>query len=388
MKIQPLSKKRPPLSLHKESIVDTPLSREASFAMGSKAYLKHLYLRHFRNYTEAAIPFALGNNTISGDNAQGKTNLLEAIALISTGRSFRTQHLSELIQSGGSFFYLEAEIMRDHISHIVKLSFDGQNRHLQLDANTFSTFQPLLGLLPSIVSAPDDTDLITGSPAVRRRFLNLHLAQSDSLYVHHLARYWRAMKQRNCLLRAKSLDAIECWEMEMAQSATYLAGARQMLLGDLAEPLQEQGHHLSADVESIALRFHSTYDPQPDAYLQQLQKGRAKEKELGWTLHGPHRDDFSFWIGMKPARLFASEGQKKTAVIALRLAEWERLAQKVGAPPLMAIDDFGGALDAKRQTLLYSSLQSMGQVFLTLPTASATAQATLHIHQGSILSKI
>ena len=325
-------------------------------------------MRHFRNYEEASVSFAPRINVISGDNGQGKTNLLEAISLVSTGRSFRTQHLSELIQEGRTFFYLEAEIVRDGVSQSVKISFDGQSRRLQLNANSFATFHPLLGTLPSVLSAPDDIHLVAGSPAERRRFLNLHLAQSDPLYVHHLSRFWRAMKQRNCLLRAKTTEAIECWENEMAQSAAYLSQARRQLIEELKEPLSAQSLRLSLDADSVEVRFHPTYAP--PQYVQQLQKMRARVKELGLTLNGPHRDDLSFWIGAKPARTFASEGQKRTAVSALRLAEWERLQSRIGEAPLMAIDDFGGSLDPSRQKHLADFLQTMGQVFLTTPTPS------------------
>lgn len=320
-------------------------------------------------------------NAISGDNAQGKTNLLEAIALISTGRSFRTQSLFELIQEGHPFFHLEAEILRDNVTQTIRISFDGQNRRLQLGANSFSTFTPLLGTLPSILSAPEDTDLVAGSPTLRRRFLNLHLAQSDPLYVHHLNRYWRAMKQRNCLLRAKSVDSIECWEVEMASSAAYLMGARQGLLDELTTPLSLQSRRLSGEIDRVELKFHPSF--QAASYLEQLQKMRPREKDLGQTLHGPHRDDLSFWIGTKQARNFASEGQKKTAVTALRLAEWERLAKRVGDTPLMAIDDFGGTLDGGRQKMLRDNLQSMGQVFVTTPQSFESGK-TLVVKSGTI----
>ena len=185
-------------------------------------YLKSLYLRNFRNYAEAEIRFSPRLNILYGDNAQGKTNLLEAIYLFSTGRSFRTQHLSELVKSGESFFHLEAEIFRDNVLQKIQLTFDGQTKRLQMNANTYASFHPLLGILPSVLYAPNDTELIGGSPAERRRFINLHLAQSDPHYVHHLTRFWRAMKQRNCLLRGRDAQTIECWEIEMAQSASYL----------------------------------------------------------------------------------------------------------------------------------------------------------------------
>jgi len=348
-------------------------------------FLKTLYLRNFRNYEEASLSFKKGINVIFGNNAQGKTNLLEAISIVSTGRSFRTQHLTELVQEGKSFFYLEAEVVRDNVEQIIRISFDGKTRKLQLDANEFATFSPLLGAFPSILSTPDDTQLITDSPAIRRHFLNLHLAQSDPLYVHHLSRFWRAMKQRNCLLKSKNLEAIECWENEMAHSAVYLFNMRKAFVEQIQAPLLEKCLLFSSNEESSAIFFQIGFLPDLNAYLQQLKKMRNKEQDLGFTLHGPHRDDLSFSISEKSARTFASEGQKKTIVTALRLVQWQHLAEISGISPWMAIDDFGDSLDSVRKNLLSSCLQSMGQVFLTTPFRQIDSDGHLiHIEGGKI----
>ena len=344
-------------------------------------YLKTLYLRNFRNYKEAEVELALGLNVFFGDNAQGKTNLLEAIYLLATGQSFRTQSLSELVKEGETFFFLEAEMVRDGVSQTIKVSFDGQSRKLQLGANTYSSFHPLLGLLPSVLYTPYDIELISGSPAERRRFLNLHLAQSDPLYVHHFTRFWRAMKQRNCLLRNKSQDGIECWEVEMGASAEYIAKARQEMVQELRDPLEAQGKKLTSEQERHELHFHLS---QSKTYLHQLEKNRKREMELGLTLTGPHRDDLSLLIDGKPARLFASEGQKKTAIAALRLAEWERLCKRSGAPALMGIDDLDLHLDCARQKLLRHCLSELGQVFITTPRAPQETGRHICIQNGSI----
>ncbi len=343
-------------------------------------HLKALYLRNFRNYAEAEVLLSPRRNVFYGDNAQGKTNLLEAIYLIATGRSYPPQHLSQLIRETESFFFIEAEIFRDGVSQTIQITFDGQNRRVQLNGNAYTSFHPLLGILPSVLYTPYDIELITGSPAERRRFLNLHLAQSDPLYVHHLTRFWRAMKQRNCLLRAKSAASLDCWEAEMVQSAAYIVQARQEMVDELKTPLEKQSHHLSGGHEIHALHFQIS---QSKNYLQQLQRNRSREMELGMTLSGPHRDDLSLLIDQKPARLFASEGQKKTAIAALRLAEWERLSKRVQVPALLGIDDLGLHLDETRQKLLQSSLDQLGQVFITTPHRPFADGHALHIQNGS-----
>ncbi|PIS02874.1 MAG: DNA replication and repair protein RecF [Chlamydiae bacterium CG10_big_fil_rev_8_21_14_0_10_42_34] len=346
-------------------------------------YLKSVYLKNFRNYQDAEVHLSPNLNVFYGDNAQGKTNILEAIYLIATGRSFRTQRLNEIIRSGESFFFLEAEIVKDGVTQIVKISFDGQNRKLQLDANHYSTFHPLLGLLPAVLYTPYDIELISGSPTERRRFLNMHLVQSDPLYVHHLTRFWRAMKQRNCLLRAKASESLDCWENEMAHSAEYITKSRREMVDELQKPLLIQSKKLSGDKESHELNFHIS---QGKEYLKQLQKSRVREMELGLTLIGPHRDDLSLLIDGKPARLFASEGQKKTAIAALRMAEWQRLCKRITGPALMGIDDLGLHLDESRQKLLRSSLDELGQVFITTPHIFLNEGRHIQIQNGSIIS--
>lgn len=179
------------------------------------------------------IHFSPGINWIMGKNAQGKTNLLEALYFLSTGRSFRTPHLKELIQEGSSYFYLEAEMEKEGVIQLLKASFDGENKHVQHNAKQYAHFISLIGLLPHILFAADDTMLITGPPAIRRKFLNMHIAQIDPLYIHHLGRFARAVAQRNQLIRQKVENTIDSWEETMAESALYLMEKRAKLIAEI-----------------------------------------------------------------------------------------------------------------------------------------------------------
>lgn len=184
--------------------------------------LKRLYLHHFRSYERKEFSFQPGINVIRGDNARGKTNLLEAVYLLSTGRSFRTVQLTDLIRHGEPFFYLEADFSTGPVTQHLKVSFDGQVKRVEHDGATYSQFTPLLGLFPTVLHVPEDIELITGSPTQRRRFLDLHIAQTDPLYIFHLARYFKAMRQRNVLLRQHKEATIESWEQILVVSGQYL----------------------------------------------------------------------------------------------------------------------------------------------------------------------
>jgi DNA replication and repair protein RecF len=334
--------------------------------------ITRLYLRQFRNYKETSLEFGPRINLIHGRNAQGKTNLLEALYLLGTGRSFRTLHLKELIQQETPFFFLEAEFVKDGICQHLRLSFDGQVKKLDYNNTSYAHFSNLLGLLPIVLLAPEDVAIITGAPADRRRFLDLHLAQSDPLYVHHLSRYHKALKQRNFLLKKKSEVSLSTWEALMVTSATYLRQKRQEALTTLAPHLKTALFELSCHQDTLETHFIPSYTDNYAPY-------RSKDFLLGSTLVGPHRDDLDILINGKSARSFASQGQLRSAIAALRLAEWRQLHELHGTPPLFCIDDFGVHLDAQRRELLLSKLSSFGQVFLTSPMVFETPHATTQV---------
>lgn len=327
-------------------------------------YLKSLYLRDFRNFSEKEFHFSPGINQIHGPNGLGKTNLIEAISLITTGKSFRSAALTEMIKDQNSFFYIEAEIEQNQITQTICLHFDGKNKKLKINSTSYVSFLPLLGNFPIILHAPQDSSLIEGSPILKRRLVNLHLAQKDPLYIHHLTRFERALTQRNLLLKSKQEETLFCFEKEMTKSALYLLEKRKEWIDHLNPYLRKYGEKLSGKEEKHELRYTPSFS---EDYEEKLIKNRKKELFLGQTLIGPHRDDFSFWIDDKMAKAFASEGQKKSTIASLRLAQWDLLKDHFEQKPFLAIDDFGISLDGSRQANLYEKLESLGQVFITSP---------------------
>ena len=349
--------------------------------------LKQLVLRNFRNYIDEAVTFSPGVNLIYGKNGSGKTNLLEALYLLSTGRSFRTVHLTDLIRKDSSHFYIEARFEKDGIEQFLSIGFDGKNRKIHYNATILSNFSHLLGIIPSVLYAPTDSQLIAGAPLERRRFLNIQLAQSDPIYVHHLVRYHKAMKNRNALLKVKNEESMDSWEEMIADSAAYLMQKRATLLKELKPKVQGFAKTLSDINDHFDLFYSPSIGMKHLSNIQHImRKQRKKELILGTTLSGPHRDDFFISYQKKEAKVYASEGQKMTCIAALKMAERERLS----ADALLGIDDFGIHLDERRTALLHEAVSSIGQVFLTVPSDEFIGEVAhdrfLYVDAGIITS--
>lgn len=336
-------------------------------------HLQSLYLYNFRLYKEAAFDFDSGINIIHGANARGKTTLLEAIHFLMTGRSFRTSQTKDLIKEGASHFYLEASFIKFGIEQRLKISFDGLDKKIVHNSTVLSSHSHLIGLIPGVTFHPDDAAIVKGSPLVRRHLMDLQIAQVDPLYVHHLTRYNRAMRQRNHLLRLKNPTAIESWEFEMANGAAYIVEKRLKTV----EGLSEQSHSLHQCLSGTAENLNLVYknggitgcngqSAWRQYYLDQFYRQRKREMVLGVTLTGPHKDDLTILIDGKEARFFASEGQQRSCIAAMRMAEWEQLKkQSPDTPPLMMIDDIGIGFDQVRRNKLLDHLRGLNQVFLT-----------------------
>ncbi|MDX8431684.1 MAG: DNA replication/repair protein RecF [Candidatus Algichlamydia australiensis] len=335
------------------------------------AMIKRIRLHNFRNFSSFEAAFDSKINLIIGPNAIGKTSLLEAIHFLSTGRSFRTPHLHELIRHGESSFFLEAEFLENGVTSSLQVSYDGSKRKVIHNATTYHNFSSLLGLLPSTVLTPGDSELITGSPSYRRRFLNLYLAQQQPLYLYHLARYSRALKQRNALLKMGQTRGVEAFEGPMAVAAGFLTGEREKALQAIETQAEGFLRRLAPDSEELSLRYH------PAIAKEGYAKSRKKELEAKTTLYGPHRDDFSIQLSKKEAKGFASEGQKRSIVAALKLAE-----VKSGA--IFGIDDFGVHLDQIRKEALLEEIQTLNQVFLTVPEKIAIDSKCIELAQVSL----
>lgn len=333
-------------------------------------HIQAIHLKHFRNVDEAWIEFCDGINWFSGPNASGKTNLLEALFYFVRASSFRTRHMSDLIQENKEHAFLEIFFVKYGVEQSLKLVINESEKLLFHNQTSYKSAIELLGILQGVLIRIDDISLISGPPPLRRSFIDLQLVQASPLYVHHLLRFQRALKQRNFCLKSKKLTAIEGFEWEMARSSAFLWQERKALVEDLKE-LSQQHFASLAGAESFSLK----YEPFEGDYLKILQKNRAQELRLGYTKEGPHRDDLEFFIEGRSAKAFASEGQKRSAALALKLAEWQKLYNTVQEKPLCAIDEWQTNLDPSRKKNLEGVLGTLGQVFMTTPERPEKGEA-------------
>jgi DNA replication and repair protein RecF len=358
-----------------------PLLAHRKVARATRAYmwLRHLSLFQYRNFDKLRLEFTQGAQLLTGVNGAGKTNLLEAIGLILSSHSFRTYRLNECVMIGKETACIQAVIVSREIEHHIELQLHAGSRRFLLNHKVCRDWA---GLFPCVTWVPDDLELIRSGPAVRRKFLDHHLIQTDPLYSHHLLRYQRALEQRSKLLREGKIKGIEAFEMQMALSATYLMQARSSVLTLLSEQFKELVKQLGFEGE-----HHLIYEPcQNDFSYEALcgmwQKSREQELRAKQNMKGPHLEDFQVVFQSYDARKFASEGQARVCVAALKISEWKQLSSHENEA-LLLIDEVGMGLDSQRWQHVWKLLEGWQQVFLTSPHPSKGPHSDLwRVDQG------
>ncbi len=333
-------------------------------------HLRSLQLRNFRVHRDLLLEFEPGVSLIYGPNAVGKTTILEAIHLLMMGRSFRSFQFDDLVGKNGPGFYVEAVFTKHHVEQRLSVSFDGTDRKIEHNETQFRRLSNILGIIQGVSMTPDDAALVKGGPDLRRRYLDFQLSQTDSKYLDQLNRFSRAMRQRNHLLKLRDTSTIDGWEEEMSNAAAYIARQRYIAVADLQELSRKLYGIFSGDAKKISIKYESRAPFENEEvirnfYLEKYKELRSKEMDVGNTLTGAHRDDLSISLDDLDARHFASEGQQRMCVAALKFAEWERMHLQSNIFPLMLIDDVGVSLDESRRDKLFSHISSLGQVFLT-----------------------
>jgi DNA replication and repair protein RecF len=341
-------------------------------------YLHRLHLRHFRNYRDREIVFSAPKTIILGANAQGKSNLLEAIEILSTLKSHRVSRDRDLVFSGESESKISAQITRKHGSIDLALSLQTKGRRTAtVNGENLKRQIDFLGILNAVEFSALDLDLVRGNPESRRNWIDSLLFQIEPVYAHILHEYQRVVKQRNSLLRQaeqRTLDPaeLETWNHQLISTGTKVIRRRQRIIDRLA-PIARMWHtKISKNAEILTIDYAPNIvaiDNTPEAiyqaFIDRLNLRRVAEQSLGNTLVGPHRDEIELTIDDTPAKAYGSQGQQRTLVLALKLAELELIEQIVGEPPLLLLDDVLAELDLTRQDRLLSVIEDRFQTLIT-----------------------
>jgi DNA replication and repair protein RecF len=330
-------------------------------------HLAHLRLRDFRNYARLDAGFSPGFHVLLGDNAQGKTNILEAIYLMATLRSFRGVGGAQMIRHGAKGYFVGGNVVGQG-DHEIKIYWSAKERKLALDGQPVKKLRDYFGTLRTVVFCTEDLQLVKGTARSRRRFLDLLLAQTQPGYLALLQRYMHAVRNRNALLKQRTVDeaALESFSAEMVRLGNDIIRARRELIPKFSPLARLAYRRISNDAEELRIEYQPSVKQD---FAVELAQSRAREKTFRATLVGPHRDDLQLLQNEKSAAQFGSEGQKRTLAIALKMAQAEFLTGIHGSPPVLLIDDVMGELDLKRRSgllpLLERAHHARGQVFMT-----------------------
>jgi DNA replication and repair protein RecF len=354
-------------------------------------HLSQLRLRDFRNYGRLDLKFAPGLHLFLGNNAQGKTNVLEAIYLLATLRSFRGVGSAQMVRHNQTGYFVGAKVV-SQASHEIKMYWSARQRQLSLDGQAVRRLADFIGVFRAVVFCSDDVLLVKGPASRRRRFIDLILAQTQSAYLPLLQRYTKALRSRNALLKQRNPDnyALESFTVELVTVGKQIIARRQAILPKVTPLVLEAYQRVANAAEELRLDYQPSVRTD---FARELEQSRNRERVLKSTMVGPHRDEVLLTLDSKAAAQFASEGQKRSIAIALKLAQAEYLTMAFGAPPVLLIDDVMGELDARRRAAFVPMLQRIhranSQVFMTCteenwPRDLARQARRYHVAGGTI----
>lgn len=330
-------------------------------------HLAHLRLRDFRNYARLDADFLPGFHVLLGDNAQGKTNILEAIYLMATLRSFRGVGGAQMVRHGQKGYFVGGKVVGGG-GHEIKMYWSVAERKLTLDGQPVRKLTDYLGVLRVVIFCTEDLLLVKGPSRSRRRFMDLLLTQTHAAYLPLLQRYARALRSRNAMLKQRQPDeaALDSFSAELIKLGNEIMRRRQELAPKLSPLARLAYRRISHDAEELKIEYVPSVKKD---FAVELAQSRRGEQTYRSTLIGPHRDELRLQLNDKSAAQFGSEGQKRTLAIALKMAQAEYLTGIHGSPPILLIDDVMGELDVKRRSgflpLLERAHHSRGQVFMT-----------------------
>lgn len=350
-------------------------------------HLKKIKINNFRNYNTAEVELSPRLNILCGKNGQGKTNFLEAVAFLTLGRSFRTRRDEDLIKEDKKGFYLKGEFQSDEENLILEVGNAPNRAVVKVNRVVYKSKRELFGRVRTVIFTPDDLQIIKGSPEKRREFLDLYLAQAYPDYRQVYLLFYRALYQRNALLKKfkegkRDLNQLEVWTNRLVEEGSRVVLYRQQALAELNPWLNHYHQAMSNDRETLTCVYKFGRDllAQPDLtgikerFRRMLRACAEDEIRRGYTLAGPHRDDLQIVMNHhSELRVYGSQGQQRTAALALKLAMVDLIKKNQGTAPLLLLDDVFSEFDSERKRELLKLLTAGTQTVLSTTEMKTTA---------------
>lgn len=328
--------------------------------------IKSLELKNYRNYKELYIEFSEGTNILYGNNAQGKTNILEAIYVCATTKSHRGSKDKEIINFNTEDAHICMHIQRGAVVHKIDMHLKrAKTKGAAIDGLIVKKSSELFGIVNVVFFSPEDLRIIKNGPADRRRFIDLELCQLNKIYLHDLNSYQKAVNQRNNLLRQLSMvpslkDTLEVWDSQLVRYGSQVIKERQLFVEELNRLIGPIHEKLSGGKEKLRLVYEPNVEAQ--SFDRVLSSRQDNDIRLKTTTVGPHRDDINFIVNGIDIRKFGSQGQQRTAALSLKLAEIELVKGKINDTPVLLLDDVLSELDSFRQNYLLESIKDIQTV--------------------------
>lgn len=328
--------------------------------------LKSIALNHFRNYSDMYLEFDKGTNILYGDNAQGKTNILEAIYVSGTTKSHKGSKDKELIQFGEEESHIRTVVMRDGLDYQIDMHIKkNKPKGIAINKMPIKKASELFGILNIVFFSPEDLNIIKDGPSERRRFLDMELSQLDKIYLYYLTKYNKILNQRNKLLKDISFkpelaDTLSVWDMQLVEFGRKIIEARKKFIERLNDIILQIHKNLSGGKEELILCYEPNVNEED--MEQELLKSQARDLKFGMTSIGPHRDDMCFTIYGVDIRKFGSQGQQRSCALSLKLSEIELVKQSIRETPVLILDDVLSELDSNRQNFLLNSIHDIQTV--------------------------
>ena len=322
--------------------------------------IKSLELSNFRNYESLSLSFDRGTNILYGDNAQGKTNILEAIFVSATTKSHKGSKDKDMIRFGHEEGHIRTYLEKEKMGYQVDMHLrSSKSKGIAIDGQKIKKAAQLLGLLNVVFFSPEDLSIIKNGPSERRHFVDMELCQLDSFYLYNLNHYNKIVNQRNRLLKdlyfqPQLQETLSIWDAQLVSFGSKIIERRKVFIDQLNEMIYDIHKKLSGGKEELKIIY------EPDVSLEDFEKkctvNREKDIRLKQTTTGPHRDDFCFMVGDIDIRKFGSQGQQRTAALSLKLSEIELVKKISKDTPVLLLDDVLSELDSSRQNYLLSSI--------------------------------